>query len=103
MKYSHYILFHILILKTPLSDNISLPRYPHVLQLDDLYVEILYTILHMIGCEVQNDEQIELILHLKNAFHMDEDRHRQLLDTATMREVKNIILKHKSLIIIKII
>ena len=56
-------------------------------QLDDLYMEILYTILHMIGCEVQKEEQIELILHLKNAFHMDEDRHRQLLDTATMREV----------------
>ena len=61
-------------------------------QLDDLYVEILYTILHMIGCEVQKEEQIELILHLKNAFHMDEDRHRQLLDTATMREVERKIM-----------
>ena len=57
------------------------------LQLDDLYVEILYTILHMIGCEVKQEEQVELIIHLKNAFHMDEDRHRQLLETATMREV----------------
>ena len=58
-----------------------------IFQLDDLYVEILYTILHMIGCEVNQDEQVELILHLKNAFHIEEDRHRQLLETATMREV----------------
>ena len=42
----------------------------------------------MIGCEVNQDEQVELILHLKNAFHMEEDRHRQLLETATMREVR---------------
>ena len=41
----------------------------------------------MIGCEVKQEEQVELIIHLKNAFHMDEDRHRQLLETATMREV----------------
>ena len=40
------------------------------LQLDDLYVEILYTILHMIGCEVKQEEQVELIIHLKNVFHM---------------------------------
>ena len=85
----HYFYF-IYLLKTPLSDNISSQPYPYVLQLDDLYVEIMYTILHMIGCEVQKEEQIELILHLKNAFHMDEDRHRQLLDTATMREAKTL-------------
>ena len=50
-------------------------------------MECLYTILHMIGCDAEKEEQIELILHLKDAFHMEEDRHRQLLDTATMREV----------------
>ena len=67
--------------------NIKLNTNDDYLQLDDLYVEILYTILHMIGCEVKQEEQVELIIHLKNAFHMDEDRHRQLLETATMREV----------------
>ena len=72
---------------TSLWLNLKLDNNDDHLQLDDLYVEILYTILHMIGCEVKQEEQVELIIHLKNAFHMDEDRHRQLLETATMREV----------------
>ena len=58
------------------------------LQLEELYVEILYSILHMIGCDVEREEQTALIYHLKDAFHMDMDKHAQLLDIASMREVR---------------
>ena len=51
-------------------------------------MEILYSILHMIGCDVEREEQTALIYHLKDAFHMDMDKHAQLLDIASMREVR---------------
>jgi hypothetical protein len=56
---------------------------------EELYVEILYTVLHMIGCDADREEQAELVNHLKEAFHMDDDKHKQLLDIAIMREVRN--------------
>ena len=58
-------------------------------QLEDLYVEILYTILHMIGCDADQQKKLQLIQHLQNAFFMEQDKHQQLLDIASMREVKN--------------
>ena len=56
------------------------------LQMEELYVEILYTILHMIGADVDKSEISPLVEHLKEAFHMDDEKHEQLLDIATMRE-----------------
>ena len=56
------------------------------LQMEELYVEILYTILHMIGADVDKSEISPLVDHLKEAFHMDDEKHEQLLDIATMRE-----------------
>ena len=60
-----------------------------VFQVEELYVEILYTILHMIGCDADRDEQAELVNHLKVAFHMDPEKHKKLLDIAMMREVSS--------------
>ena len=57
-------------------------------QLEDLYVEILYTILHMIGCDADQQKKLQLIQHLQNAFFMEQDKHQQLLDIASMREVE---------------
>ncbi len=54
--------------------------------MEELYVEILYTILHMIGCDAETEDTTPLVEHLKEAFHMDDDKHGQLLDIATMRE-----------------
>ena len=54
--------------------------------MEELYVEILYTILHMIGCDAEKDETNSLVDHLKEAFHMDDEKHQQLLEIATMRE-----------------
>ena len=55
-------------------------------QMEELYVEILYTILHMIGCDAEKTETNALVEHLKDAFHMEDEKHQKLLDIATMRE-----------------
>ncbi len=49
-------------------------------------MEILYCILHMIGSDVEREEQSRLIAHLQDAFHMDDEKHRQFTDIASMRE-----------------
>lgn len=70
------------------SSTLSLTRNKRkMLTLEDLYVEILYTILHMIGCDADKEHQMSLILHLQKAFHMENEKHKQLLNIATMREV----------------
>jgi len=56
-------------------------------------VEILYTILHMIGCDADREEQAELVNHLKVAFHMEPEKHKQLLDIAMMREVRHKLVR----------
>ncbi len=66
-------------------------------QLEELYVEILYCILHMIGCDAERGGQAGMIEHLKEAFHMKEEKHKQLLDIATMREVTERKVVGKSL------
>ena len=53
-------------------------------------MEILYTVLHMIGCDADREEQAELVNHLKEAFHMEDEKHKLLLDIAIMREVRNL-------------
>ena len=50
---------------------------PTSLKLDELYVEIMYCILHMIGSDAEREEQSALITHLREAFHMDDDKHAQ--------------------------
>ncbi len=55
--------------------------------MEELYVEILYSVLHMIGCDAEKAEVTSLVSHLKDAFHMDDDeKHAQLYDIACMRE-----------------
>jgi len=46
-------------------------------KVDELYIEVLYTILHMIGCDAEKDEQAVLVGHLKEAFHIDNTKHEQ--------------------------
>jgi len=69
------------------SSTLSLNKHKRkMLTLEDLYVEILYTILHMIGCDADQQKKLQLIQHLQNAFFMEQDKHQQLLDIASMRE-----------------
>lgn len=58
-------------------------------------MEILYTILHMIGCDAEREEQNALIAHLKNAFSMTDEKHAKLLDIASMREVGRAVGKER--------
>ncbi len=39
-------------------------------QVEELYVEILYTILHMIGCDADREEQAELVSMSTNLFSL---------------------------------
>lgn len=69
------------------SSMLSLTRSKKkLLTLEELYVEVLYTVLHMIGCDADQVNQTELIKHVKEAFHMEDEKHGQLLDIATMKE-----------------
>ncbi len=45
-----------------------------MLTLEELYVEVLYCVLHMIGCDAERDERDALIKHLRDAFHMTDDK-----------------------------
>jgi BAI1-associated protein 3 len=56
------------------------------LQLEELYVEILYCMLHMIGSDAEREQQSSLIEHLQDAFHMTDEKHCQFADIASMRE-----------------
>ncbi len=55
--------------------------------MDELYEESLYTVLHMIGCDAEREEQRRLIAHLRATFDISHEKHEKLLDIARMREV----------------
>ena len=73
-----------------------------LLTVEELYVEVLYTVLHMIGCDIDQVcrtwnsrvcrkwfqvNETELINYVQEAFHMESEKHQQLLEIATMKEV----------------
>jgi len=69
------------------SSTISLNRSrKKTLTLEELYVEVLYTIMHMIGCDAEEIPSSDLIVYIQSAFNLDEGQHQQLLDIATMKE-----------------
>merc|ERR1719391_1011134 len=69
------------------SSTMSLNRTKkQLLTVEELYVEVLYTILHMIGCDTGEVNGVELIKHVQSSFHMDQEKHEQLLEIATMKE-----------------
>jgi len=69
------------------SSTMSLNRTKKkLLTVEELYVEVLYTILHMIGCDTGEVNEVELIKHVQSSFHMDQEKHEQLLEIATMKE-----------------
>lgn len=69
------------------SSTLSLNRTKKkLLTVEELYVEVLYTVLHMIGCDIDQVNETELINYVRDAFHMEEEKHQQLLEIATMKE-----------------
>ena len=45
---------------------------------EDLYRDLLYCLLHMIGCDKENRNQFELVEHLRKAFQIEPSRHMEL-------------------------
>lgn len=69
------------------SSTMSLNRTKKkLLTVEELYVEVLYTVLHMIGCDTGEVNDGELIKHIQDSFHMEQEKHQQLLEIATMKE-----------------
>lgn len=63
------------------------------LNIEELYSEVLYEILHIVGCDVNDsNEQNELFLFLQKAFKLDPNRHFALLEEARSKEAPNIHL-----------
>eukprot|EP00095_Tigriopus_kingsejongensis_P000958 maker-scaffold83_size396513-snap-gene-0.15 protein:Tk00958 transcript:maker-scaffold83_size396513-snap-gene-0.15-mRNA-1 annotation:"conserved hypothetical protein" len=52
---------------------------------EDLYIDCVYSVLHMIGCDVDQSDQWALVEHLRKAFHLDPKRHLELYETASSR------------------
>lgn len=63
------------------------------MQIEELYSEILFEVLHNVGCDVEsNEEQTQIINYLKEAFHLEDDKHNLLLDAARAKEPPKILL-----------
>ncbi|XP_046385161.1 protein unc-13 homolog 4B isoform X2 [Ischnura elegans] len=62
-----------------------------VWNLEELYSEVLYEILHMIG-DGTEEEREELYSYLREAFKFDEEKHNSLLEAARAKEAPDIVL-----------
>lgn len=57
-------------------------------QIEELYSEILYEILHIVGCDAAaEEERAPLFCYLQEAFKLDYEKHNQLLEMARAKEV----------------
>lgn len=70
---------------------VSLPPW---LQIDELYLEVLYEILHNVGgcdvgCEVG---QLAMLSHVQEAFKIANEKHTQLLTQAEAKEPPELML-----------
>jgi hypothetical protein len=56
---------------------------------DELYSEVLYQIVHVVGCDFADDagKRDELFTYLQEAFKLDGDKHAELLARAQAKEV----------------
>lgn len=62
-------------------------------QIDELYSEILYEILHNVGCDVSYEiGQTALFSYIQEAFKMSSEKHNQLLTGAEEKEPPEILL-----------
>lgn len=62
-------------------------------QIDELYTEILYVILHNVGCDVTLEVgQTALFSYAQEAFRVANDKHRQLMEIAENKEDPELII-----------
>ncbi|KAJ8944670.1 hypothetical protein NQ318_015878 [Aromia moschata] len=61
--------------------------------IDELYAEILYEILHNVGCDVNYEiGQTALFSYAQDAFKIANDKHRRLLEMAEKKEAPELLL-----------
>ncbi|XP_063220892.1 protein unc-13 homolog 4B isoform X3 [Bacillus rossius redtenbacheri] len=61
--------------------------------IDELYAELLYEIVNVVGCEASTgEERAALLRYLQEAFKVDDDKHRELLERAQAKEAPNIMV-----------
>lgn len=60
-------------------------------QIEELYEEVLYEVLHNVGAETEHSEE-DLFGYVQDAFKMTDERHRELLDNAQTKEAPEIRL-----------
>ncbi|KAK9497100.1 hypothetical protein O3M35_004477 [Rhynocoris fuscipes] len=62
------------------------------LNIDELYSEVLYEILHIVGSDADNENKEELFQYLKDVFKVDDEKHTEFLKSAKDKEAPNILL-----------
>lgn len=61
--------------------------------IDELYTEILYQILHNVGCDMNYEiGQIALFSYAQDAFKISNDKHRYLMEVAEQKEAPELLL-----------
>lgn len=62
-------------------------------QIDELYSEILYEIIHNIGCDLSCDiGQTALLSYVQDAFHVSNEYHQNMYNAAEQKEAPKILL-----------
>uniref|UniRef100_A0A8D8U3A5 BAI1-associated protein 3 n=1 Tax=Cacopsylla melanoneura TaxID=428564 RepID=A0A8D8U3A5_9HEMI len=59
--------------------------------IDELYSEILYEVLHIVGTDVAA-QQVQLLEYLQEVFKLDSEKHNALLEQVKTKEAPNILL-----------
>ena len=57
-----------------------------------LYLDVLYCLIHMIGCDKENFNQFELVEHLRKAFQIEPKRHLELYSEVESRAAPRVKL-----------
>ncbi|KAJ8953785.1 hypothetical protein NQ314_007215 [Rhamnusium bicolor] len=61
--------------------------------IEELYTEILYEILHNVGCDVNYEVgQTALFSYTQDAFKITNDKHRSLMEVAEQKEAPELLL-----------
>ncbi|PNF14104.1 unc-13-like protein 4B [Cryptotermes secundus] len=61
--------------------------------IEELYSEVLYEILHIVGCDASaEEERTPLFCYLQETFKLDHEKHNHLLEMARAKEAPNILL-----------
>lgn len=64
-----------------------------VFQIEELYSEVLYLLIHNVGSDVASAVDREALCRLlQDAFKIDEEKHQQLLSTVEAKEVGDSLL-----------